>query len=24
MRFLQGRGFSHDTIRKLLSSDDAD
>jgi regulatory protein len=22
MRFLQGRGFSHDTIRKLLSSDD--
>lgn len=23
MRFLQGRGFSHDTIRKLLSSDDA-
>lgn len=24
MRFLQSRGFSHDTIRKLLSSDDAD
>jgi regulatory protein len=24
MRFLQGRGFSHDTIRKLLSSDDAE
>ena len=24
MRFLQQRGFSHDTIRKLLSSDDAD
>jgi regulatory protein len=24
MRFLQRRGFSHDTIRKLLSSDDAD
>ena len=24
MRFLQGRGFSHDTIRKLLSSADAD
>lgn len=24
MRFLQGRGFSHDTISKLLSSDDAD
>ena len=23
-RFLQSRGFSHDTIRKLLSSDDAD
>jgi len=23
MRFLQQRGFSHDTIRKLLSSDDA-
>lgn len=23
-RFLQGRGFSHDTIRTLLSSDDAD
>jgi len=23
MRFLQSRGFSHDTIRKLLSSDDA-
>lgn len=23
MRFLQGRGFSHETIRKLLSSDDA-
>ena len=24
MRFLQGRGFSHEIIRKLLSSDDAD
>jgi regulatory protein len=24
MRFLQQRGFSHDTIRRLLSSDDAD
>ena len=24
MRFLQGRGFSHDIIRKLLSSADAD
>jgi len=24
MRFLQSRGFAHDTIRKLLSSDDAD
>ena len=24
MRFLQGRGFSHDTIRKLLSTDDAE
>jgi regulatory protein len=24
MRFLQGRGFSHDTIRKLVSSDGAD
>jgi regulatory protein len=24
MRFLQSRGFSHDTIRKLLSSDDAE
>jgi regulatory protein len=24
MRFLQQRGFSHDTIRKLLSSDDAE
>ena len=24
MRFLQGRGFSHDTVRKLLSSDDAE
>jgi len=24
MRFLQQRGFSHETIRKLLSSDDAD
>jgi regulatory protein len=24
MRFLQSRGFSHDTIRKLLSSADAD
>jgi regulatory protein len=24
MRFLQSRGFSHDTIRKLLSADDAD
>ena len=24
MRFLQQRGFSHDTIRKLLSSEDAD
>jgi regulatory protein len=24
LRFLQSRGFSHDTIRKLLSSDDAD
>jgi regulatory protein len=24
MRFLQGRGFSHDTIRKLVSSGDAD
>lgn len=24
MRFLQSRGFSHDTIRKLLSSDAAD
>lgn len=24
VRFLQGRGFSHDTIRKLLSSTDAD
>ena len=22
MRFLQGRGFSHDTIRKLLATDD--
>jgi len=24
MRFLQGRGFSHETIRKLLSSGDAE
>jgi regulatory protein len=24
MRFLQSRGFSHDTIRKLLSTDDAE
>jgi regulatory protein len=24
MRFLQSRGFSHDTIRKLLASDDAE
>jgi len=24
MRFLQSRGFSHDTIRKLLSSDAGD
>jgi regulatory protein len=24
MRFLQGRGFSHETIRELLSSDDAE
>jgi len=24
MRFLQSRGFSHDTISKVLSSDDAD
>jgi len=24
MRFLQSRGFSHDTIRKLLSSDDTE
>lgn len=24
MRFLQSRGFSHDTIRKLLSTDDVD